>query len=180
MYLPLYSPIANWVILLLHNIFVGNNAALRETLQCTVECLRSVVTSTSVGETLGDRNVTRERDAAHRPITARLLVGHKVYIYNFDFITAGLLVGHKLHIQGCEIIRFSITPEKSGLPMVSSQLSLVLSMRRRLRRLRRAENWKPSTSLTPSDPHYLDSSTSVCREKMRWNKLGGTSFSCVI
>ena len=97
-----------------------------------------MVTSTSVGETLGDRNVTRERDAAHRPITARLLVGHKVYIYHF--IAAGLLVGHKLHIQGCEIIRFSITPEKSGLPMVSSQLSLVLSMRRRLRRLRRAEN----------------------------------------
>ena len=104
-----------------------------------------MVTSTSVGETLGDRNVTREREAAHRPITARLLVGHKVYIYNFQyhFITAGLLVGHRLHIEGCEIIRFSITPEKSGLPMVSSQLSLVLSMRRRLRRLRRlrrAEN----------------------------------------
>ena len=42
----------------------------------TVEYLRSVVTC-SVG---GDRNVTRERDAAHRPITAGLLVWHNFYL----------------------------------------------------------------------------------------------------
>ena len=73
----------------------------------TVEYLRSVVTC-SVG---GDRNVTRERDAAHRPITAGLLVWHNFYfIFHIVFhlyfnnsakcisITAGLLVWHNFYI----------------------------------------------------------------------------------
>ena len=47
----------------------------------TVAYLRSVVTC-SVG---GDRNVTRERDAAPRPITAGLLVWHNFYII-FHFV----------------------------------------------------------------------------------------------
>ena len=84
--------------------------AISKELRCniqrnTVEYLRSVVTC-SVG---GDRNVTRERDAAHRPITAGLLVWHNFYmifhivlhLYFIDSvkcisITAGLCERSKL------------------------------------------------------------------------------------
>ena len=57
-------------IKLLWNTEMNTVQYLKEMQRNTLEYIRSVVTC-SVG---WDRNVTRERDAAHRPITAGLLV----------------------------------------------------------------------------------------------------------
>ena len=73
-YLNKYGAIFNK---LLWNTEMNTVQYLKEMQRNTLEYIRSVVTC-SVG---WDRNVTRERDAAHRPITASLLVWHSFTWY---------------------------------------------------------------------------------------------------